>query len=883
MKLLNVLVARIRALFNREAVIHDMEEEMRAHIELQTENNIERGMDLEDARLAAQRSFGNFARIRDLGYEVRGGGVFETLWQDVRYGTRTLLRTPGVTMAAVLAAALGISANTTIFSTAYSLILRPFNFANQDRLFVVWEQNPSAGYLRGSVAPGNFIDWSDQNQTCEQFAAIEQHYFDLSDGDQPERFPGSQVSAAFFDVLGATASMGRTFVPQDGEPDSAPVVVLKHSFWQQRFASDPNIIGRMLKLNGSSFTVIGVMPPEFNYPFHSGQLWTPLIFDQKMRNNRGSHFLEVIGLLKPNVTLAQARNDLGEISARAEQQFPATNSGRRAYVVSLTSDAVRGTATAMPALIGAAVFVLLIACANVANLLLARAASRQKEIAVRIAVGAGRWRLVRQLLTESVLLASAGGALGLLLSLWAINSLSRGIPQDFARFIPGWDHFGMNRQVLGFTLAVSFLTGILFGLAPAWQAARINLNDALKDCSKSATDSRVRHRLRAALVVTEIALSIVLLIGAGLLIRSLNGRLKADLGIRPENVLAAQVALTGDAYKEEGKRRDFFDQLLRQVKTLPDVLEAGAVSIVPISGGGDNSVTFQIVGQPPFERGRESFIQFRVATPEYFPAIGTALRKGRLFSENDDAGATPVALVNETIVRKYFGNGEAIGERLKFRDGQQPVEIIGVVADVKNDDIDEEPDPTVYVPYAQTSLRTMYTIVHSAGDPYSVASSLRSEVASLDRAVPVSELKTMPQMIDERISPKRVMAWMMGVFAGAALLLAAVGLYAVISYSVAQRRHEIGIRMALGAQSRDILRLILGHGLKLTLVGVVIGLAGAASMTQVLSAFLFGVSATDPVTFGGVTLVLGGVAVLACWIPARRMTRIDSLVALRHE
>src|SRR5262249_25534845 len=578
---------------------------------------------------------------------------FESLWQDIRYGMRTLIRTPAVTIVAILATALGISANTTIFSTAYSLILRPFNFPDQDRLIAVWEQNPVLGFKRGSVASGNFVDWNEENHTCERLVAIDQHYFDISDGDQPERFPGSRVTAGFFDTLGATAALGRTLLDQDSEPGGEHVVVLKNSFWRQQFASDPTIIGRTIKLNGESFTVVGVMPPEFNYPFHSGQMWTPLVIDQQMRKDRTGHSLEVIGRLKTGVSRAQANTNLGEISSRAAGQFPDTNSGRTANVVSMTADAVRGVATAMPSLIGSAVFVLLIACANVANLLLARAASRRQEIAVRIAVGAGRWRLIRQLLTERLLLAGAGGVLGLVLSIWAIKSLSKGIPDDFARYIPGWDHFGMNRQVLFFTLAASFLTGILFGLAPAWQAARTNLNDCLKDGTKGTSGAGVRQRLRNTLAITEIALSVILLISAALLIRSLNERLQADLGIRPQNVIAAQVALTGDAYKDENKRREFFDQVLRGVKALPDVLQAGATSIVPISGAGDNSVMFSIVGRPPFERGREPFVQFRVSTPEYFDAIGTGLRRGRVFTAGDDKNSSPVVLINETFVRKY--------------------------------------------------------------------------------------------------------------------------------------------------------------------------------------------------------------------------------------
>lgn len=807
-----------------------------------------------------------------------------TLIQDLRYGARMLLKHRGITLVAILATAVGIAANTTIFSTVHSLILHPFNFANQDRLIVVWEQNLSVGFVRGSVAPGNFVDWREHNRTCDALVAIEQHYFDLTDGDQPERFAGTRVTEGFFDTLGVKPALGRTFSPDENEPGHEQVVVLKNSFWQQRFGADPNIVGKTLELNQKNFTVIGVMPQEFNYPFHSGQMWTPLVVDRQMGSDRGAHYLEMIGMLKPGITVKQAQEDLSAIAGLAEQQFPETNSGRKAYVLALTDDAVRGAWTAMPSLIGAAIFVLLIACANVANLLLARAASRQKEIAIRLALGASRWRLIRQLITESVLLAAIGGGLGLIMSVWAIDGLSHSIPDDFAKYIPGWDHFGMDRTVFAFTLVATVLTGVLFGLAPAWQASRTNFNDALKDGGKGTPGTSGRNKLRSLLVVSEVALSLVLLIGAGLLIRSFAAMLRADLGVRPENVVAMQVALPREAYKEESKRREFFSQLLSRVQSLPDVLEAGAVNIVPISGGGDSSMTFQIVGDDPFPKGRQPYVQHRIATPGYFDAIGTALHKGRLFTDQDDAQATPVVLVNETFAKQFLRDREPIGERLSLgNDQQKTLQIVGVVADVKNDDVEERTDPGVYVPYAQQSWFTMNLIVHTKHEPTLAAASIRNEVRALDRNAPVSNVKTLLRMIDERISSKRVMTWVLGVFAGAALLLAAVGLYAVMSYAVAQRTHEIGVRMALGAQTRDVLELVIRQGLKLTLIGVVVGLAGAFAMTRALSYFLFGVTATDPTTFIGLSLLLAGVALLACYVPARKAARVDPMIALRYE
>jgi putative ABC transport system permease protein len=871
-----------RNLIHKDRVEQELTKELEIYLEMLVEQKVNEGLQPAAARRAALIEMGGVEQVKESVREVRMGQSLATIWQDLRYGARMLWKQPGVTLVAALAMALGIGANTTIFSTVDALLLRPFNFAQQERLIVVWEQNLAVGNVRGAVAPGNFTEWQAQNQSCDQLVAIEQHYFNLADGDQPERFSGYRVTAGFFETLGVTAAHGRTFMPEDFVPGREQVIVLKHSFWQERFGADPQIIGRVVTINRQNFTIIGVMPPEFNYPYRSGRMWAPLVFDQAQRGERGNHYLEVLGRLKPEVSLAQAQADIGGIALRAQQQFPDTNGGRNAWVNSLTDDAVRGAAVAMPALIGAALFVLLIACANVANLLLASAAERQREMALRLALGATRFRLVRQLLTESVMLAVLGGTLGLLISLWAIKALAQGIPADFAIFIPGFDHLKLNRTVLAYTFLVSVLTGVLFGLAPAWQASKTNFNEALKGGGKGAIGGGARPRLRGALVVAEIALSLVLLISAGLLMRSFVTMLNADLGIRRENVLALEVALPRDSYQEENQCHEFYDQLLRRVESLPGVAAAGAINIVPISGGGDHSTTFQIAGRPAFAKGREPFVQHRVATPGYFNAIGTALHRGRLFTERDDDKAVRVVLVNETMARMFFPGQEPIGERLRF-DGNETLEITGVVADVKNDDLEERADPTVYVPYTQAPWGTMNLIVHTNQEPTTLAAAVRNEVAALDRNLPVSRIKTLQQMLDERSSPKRLMTWTLGAFALVALLLAATGIYAVMSYVVAQRTHEIGVRMALGAGAADVLRLIVARGLKLTLLGLVIGLASALALTRALTYFLFGVTATDPLTFSSVALLLMVVALVACLVPARRATKVDPMVALRHE
>src|SRR6266446_5683199 len=806
----------------------------------------------------------------------------DSVIKDRRFGIRILLKRPGFTAIAVITLALSIGANTTIFSAVDALILRPFSFPNQERLVVVWEQNLAVGNMRGAVAPGNFSDWREQNQTCEHLVAIEQREFDTSDGTQLDRYPGYSVNKGFFEVLGVKAALGRTFLPEESEPGRDQVLVLKHSFWQARFNGDRNIVGKTIRLNQKVFTVVGVMPPDFNYPYNGGEMWTPLTFDKGRSSDRGDHELRVIGLLKPGITVAQAQADFRAIAKRAQQQFPETNSGRDAYVTTLAYDAVRGAREGVSLAMGAVVFVLLIACANVANLLLVRATSRRRETAVRLALGASRSRLIQQALTESLLLALLGGVLGLLISVWGIAALAHGIPAGFSKFIPGWNHLGVNLTVLAFTFVVSMLAGVLAGLAPVWQATRTNLNEALKSGGRSESSKGTHNRLRSALVVSELALSLVLLIGAGLLVRSFIAMLHADLAIRPENVLAVEVSLPRDKYDNNNKSVDFYQQLLNRVQTLTGVLKAGGVNIVPTSSGNLDG-PFQIVGRPTFPKGQEPYAQQRVATPGYFEAIGTALRRGRTFTDQDDAHAARVVLINETFARRFFGGQQPIGQRLDLGDTQEALwEIVGVVADVKNDDLDERPDPTIYLPHAQNVWLTMHIVIRATQDPTRLLSALRSEVHSLDPNLPVYNVKTLTGMIDERISPKRLMTYILAVFALIALLLAAIGIYGVMSYAVTQRTQEIGIRMALGAQATDVLKLVVSNGMMLALIGVVIGLPCAFGLTRLLANFLFGVAPTDAATFAAVSLCLIVVALLACYVPARRATKVDPLVALRY-
>jgi putative ABC transport system permease protein len=628
------LIFIVRRLIYRRRAECELGEEIRTHLEMEIEQNTDNGMSPEEAHHAARRAFGSVALAKEKSRSMWGMMALEIIWQDTRYGTRTMLKNPGFTLTAILTLALGIAANTTIFSGADALILRPFDFPNQERLVMVWEAGTLAGgFNHGSVAPGNFNDWREHNESFERLIAIAGRSFDLTGAHQPEQFGGHVVSAGFFDALGVKAALGRTFLPGEDEPGRDQVVVLKHSLWERRFGADPNIVGRTLALNAKTFTVIGVMPPDFNFPFNGGEIWSPLAFDEKTKHERGGNYLRAMGLLKPGVSVAQANADLDAISRRAQRLFPDTNAGREANLVDMTEDFVREAKIYVTPLFGTVAFVLLIACANVANMLFSRAFGRQKEIAVRLALGASRWRLIRQLLTESLLLALLGGAIGLFLSVCAVDLLRDAMPEEFAKFIPGFDHFGVNRGALLFTLITSMLTSVIFGLAPAWQASKPNLNEALKEGAKGASSADSRHRLRGALVVAEVALSLVLLIGAGLMIRSLVAMLRDDVGFNPHSVLSFQLWGRGLKYSE-AQNRDFYDRLLKRIASLPGVVAAGATNILPMSNNGTDN-TFEIVGRP-LEKGKAPGADYRVVTPGYFSAIGMSLRRGRGFTADDN-------------------------------------------------------------------------------------------------------------------------------------------------------------------------------------------------------------------------------------------------------
>jgi putative ABC transport system permease protein len=799
-----------------------------------------------------------------------------TLVQDLRYAFRMLLKNPGFAAVAVIALALGIGANTAIFSVVNTVLLRSLPYDDPDRLMVL-KENKLPQFSEFSISPGNFLDWQKQNTSFETLVAINGSAYNLVSGDaDPERLRGARVSAGLFEMLGAKPAQGRTFMDAEDQPGHENVVILSGGLWKRRFGADPNIVGRSITLSASSYTIIGIMPATFEFPDRDTELWTPIAFTARQAQQHGSHYLSVIGRLNQGVTLQQADTEMSAIAARLAEQYPDSNAGWSTNVYPMQQYEVRDVKPALLFLLGAVALVLLIACANVANLLLARATARQKEMAIRSALGASRWRVVRQLLTESVLLALLGGSVGLILAFWGIESLLALAPED----LPRAKDVALDGRVLGFTLVVTLMTGIIFGLVPALQASSTNLNETLKEGGRGTTGGH--HRVRGSLVIVEVALALVLLVCSGLMIRSFIRLQQVNPGFNPNNALAVNISLPGRKYPNEDQYSTFFAQLIEKTSALPGVIAVGASQSLPIQG--DYLLGFNIQGRPPDPPGEDKSTNYYAVTPDYFKAMGIPLLGGRLFTEQDNKNAHRVAIINETMARTYFPDEDPIGKGINVTNGPERFrEIVGIVGDVKQYGLAQPTTLQAYEPYLQNPFSGMTLVTRTEGNPAALSGAIRIQVLALDKEQPVSRIRTLDQIISGSVQQQRFTMLLLGVFAGVALILAAVGLYGVMSYAVTQRTHEIGIRMALGANAGNVLGLVVGHGMMLALIGVAIGLAGAFAVTRLMSKLLFAVSTTDPVTFAGISVLLTGVALGACLVPARRAIKVDPMTALRHE
>ncbi len=799
----------------------------------------------------------------------------ETLRKDLLYSLRIMLRNKSVTTIVLLTLMVGIGATTAIFSIVYGVLVRPLPYRNPEQLVRIldyWKNRTESN--QDDTAPANFYDWKEQAQSFSGIAAFGTGGAALASGTEPEKISAAVVSPEFFNVMSVNPIQGRMLGQDDLKAPN--VIVLGYDLWQRTFGANPGIIGQSAKLDGEMFTVVGILPAGFSYP-EKTEVWAPLVINGNPTVSREAHFLRVIARLKPGVTPQRAQSEMSTVAGRLEQQYPATNKDLGARVVSLHEYTVGKVKTPLVILLLAVGFVLLIACANIANLLLARALSRQKEMSMRIALGASRKRLIRQLLTESLVLAVAGGVIGLLFAFAAVRFLVTVTVSD----IPLADQVGLNIQVLIFTLVITVLTGTLFGLIPAWQTTKVDLNETLKEGGGKGVGASSGSRMRNSLLVLEVALSLVLLIGAGLMIKSFASLLKTDLGFQAQNVLTFELELPNQQYPDNAKVASFYDSLVTKLKALPGVQSVGGVTMLPL--GGDNRVfSFRVEGQPIVEMAQRPTANYRIAMPEYFSAMGIPLENGRMLTNADTQGSTPVVIINERMAKRYFPQG-ALGQRIYVRNDQNSREIVGVVKSVKHLALDQEPQPEMYVPYGQSPSRYMRMVARTDVAPKTLVNAVQRQVWDLDRELPLAKMNSMDELVSKSASQQRSNMVLLTLFATVALILAAIGIFGVVSYNVTQRTHEIGVRMALGASPNDILKLIISKGMLLTAIGIVIGIAGAYALSKVIRSLLFEVATLDVAIFVIVPLGFALIALFACFFPARKAARVDPLTALRYE
>jgi putative ABC transport system permease protein len=886
MSRLSRLTRGFRGLLRRTQVEQEMDEELRSYLEAAAAENRRAGMSPEEATRAARVAFGSVESVKDQTRDVGWESFVDTLWQDLRYATRTLRKAPVFTLIAVGTLAVGIGANTAIFTIVNAVLIERLPYANPDRIVAVWETNTRRPGRPNVVAPANFIRWGERATAFESLAGLAETRMNLTDAGEPQELVAQNVTAQYFFVLGVSPMLGRVFTADEAADPQGNAVVLAYDVWQHRFGSDPSIVGRTIRLNTRQRTVVGVMPPGFKLFLKSGslvgkpvELWVPFVLPADARQPRG-RYLSAVARLKPGISIEQARAQMDAIAVSLSNELPQFDTGWGVMVVPLHEELAGELRPALLVLTGAVAFVLLIACANVANLLLARGVARQREIAIRAALGAGRARVVRQLLTESLVLGLLGGGFGLLVGRWSLALLVRLSPVD----VISLSHIGLSYAVLGFTATVSILTAVICGFAPAFEGARTDVQEALKDGGRQV-GAGVRHRrVRHGLVAAEVALAVVLLVGAGLMLRSFEALLRVNPGFDADGILTMRMQLPGAKYDDDAQRIRFFHELTTHVGALAGVWSAGVVSYLPLAGLGA-ATGFTIEGEPPPVLGQAHTTDVAVCDTGYFRTMNVPLRRGRFFSEREMLQKSNVLIVNEALVRQYFPHDDPLGKHvtIAMTDPNVPTEIIGVVGDTKFVDLATPARPTSYWPHAQLAYGAMTLTVRTGSDPLAFASVVEREVHALDKDEPVSDVRTMNQWVARSLGQARFSSTLLAAFAVLALLVAAIGIYGVMSYAVSQRTSEIGVRVALGADKRDIVRLIVGSGVRTAGLGLAVGVALATILSRTVTTLLFDIAGTDPLTFSVVVALLGAVALAASYIPARRAAHISPVDALRAQ